>query len=59
MAFEIDLLPVGSEKKSGGCIAMRYGDLVSGKDKQTVIIVDGGYANTWKGTLKPHLKKYL
>lgn len=58
MAFEIDLLPVGSEKKSGDCIAMRYGDLVSGKDKQTVIIVDGGYANTWKGTLKPHLKKY-
>lgn len=41
MAFEIDLLPVGSEKKSGDCIAMRYGDLVSGKDKQTVIIVDG------------------
>lgn len=31
MAFEIDLLPVGSEKKSGDCIAMRYGDLVNGK----------------------------
>ena len=30
MAFEIDLLPVGSEKKSGDCIAMRYGDLVKG-----------------------------
>lgn len=59
MAFEIDLLPVGSEKKSGDCIAMRYGDLVSGKDKQTVIIVDGGYANTWKGTLKPHLKNII
>lgn len=31
MAFEIDLLPVGSEKKSGDCIAMRYGDLVNGR----------------------------
>lgn len=58
MAFEIDLLPVGSDKKSGDCIAMRYGDLVNGKSKQTVIIVDGGYAGTWQDTLKPHLKKY-
>ena len=58
MAFEIDLLPVGSEKKSGDCIAMRYGDLVKGKEEQTVIVVDGGYAGTWKDTLKPHLSKY-
>ena len=58
MAFEIDLLPVGSGKKSGDCIAMRYGDLVNGKEKQTVIVVDGGYAGTWKDTLKPFLRKY-
>lgn len=58
MAFEIDLLPVGSEKKSGDCIVMRYGDLVKGKEKQTVIVVDGGYAGTWKDTLKPFLRKY-
>lgn len=41
MAFEIDLLPVGSEKKSGDCIAMRYGNLEKGKEHQTVIVVDG------------------
>ena len=58
MAFEIDLLPVGSEKKSGDCIAMRYGDLVKGKEAQTVIDVDGGYSGTWEDTLKPHLSKY-
>lgn len=58
MAFEIDLLPVGSEKKSGDCITFRYGDLVNGKEKQTVVVVDGGYASTWKDSLKPHLKKY-
>lgn len=58
MAFEIDLLPVGSEKKSGDCIAMRYGDLVKGKESQTVIVVDGGYSGTWKDTLKPFLRKY-
>ena len=58
MAFEIDLLPVGSKKKSGDCIAFRYGDLVKGKENQCVVVVDGGYASTWKDTLKPHLKKY-
>ena len=58
MAFEIDLLPVGSEKKSGDCIAMRYGNLVDGKQQQTVIVVDGGYGSTWEETLKPHLQKY-
>lgn len=58
MAFEIDLLPVGSEKKSGDCIAFRYGDLKAGKKRQTVVVVDGGYASTWADTLKPHLQKY-
>lgn len=58
MAFEIDLLPVGSEKKSGDCIAMRYGDLKNGCQKQTVIVVDGGYGCTWEDTLKSHLQKY-
>lgn len=58
MAFEIDLLPVGSEKKSGDCIALRFGDLENGCQNQTVIVVDGGYGCTWKDTLKPHLQKY-
>lgn len=58
MAFEIDLFPVGSEKKSGDCIAFRYGDLEAGKKRQTVVVVDGGYASTWSDTLKPHLQKY-
>ena len=58
MAFEIDLLPVGSKKKSGDCIAFRYGDLEAGKKQQTVVVVDGGYASTWADSLKPHLQKY-
>lgn len=58
MAFEIDLLPVGSKKKSGDCIAMRYGDLKNGGQDQTVIVIDGGYGCTWEDTLKPHLQKY-
>ena len=58
MGFEIDLLPVGSEKKSGDCIAMRFGDLKNGGKSQTVVVLDGGYACTWQDTLKPHLQKY-
>ena len=52
------MLPVGSEKKSGDCLALRFGDLENGCQNQTVIIVDGGYGCTWKDTLKPHLQKY-
>jgi beta-lactamase superfamily II metal-dependent hydrolase len=54
---EIDLLPVGDGKKSGDCIALRFGNLHEGKDWQHVIIIDGGYANT-KDKLRNHLEKY-
>ncbi|MBE6265382.1 MAG: hypothetical protein E7102_02745 [Prevotella ruminicola] len=55
--FEIDLLPVTSGEHSGDCIAFRYGDLQAGGDKQTVVVVDGGYGKN-AADLKAHLKKY-
>ena len=55
--WEIDLLPVSESKKSGDCILLRFGKLYQGKDKQKVIIIDGGYADTAQ-TVKEHLKKY-
>jgi len=55
--FEIDLLPVTSGDHSGDCIAFRYGDLYSGGDAQTVVVVDGGYGKN-AADLKNHLKKY-
>ena len=56
-AFEIDLLPVTSGKKSGDCIAFRYGDLEKGGDNQTVVVLDAGFAKN-ATELKAHLKKY-
>lgn len=55
--FEIDLLPVTSGEHSGDCIAFRYGDLQAGGDKQTVVVVDGGYGKN-AADMKAHLKKY-
>ncbi len=55
--LEIDMLPVGNGKRSGDCIAIRYGDLYAGGDSQRVVIVDGGYADTAE-LLKEHLWRY-
>lgn len=56
-ALEIDLLPVERGDHSGDCIALRYGNLEKGGSEQTVIIIDGGYANNAE-MLKKHLKDY-
>lgn len=55
--WEIDLLPVSESTKSGDCILLRFGKLYQGKDKQKVIIIDGGYAETVQ-SVKSHLRKY-
>lgn len=55
--WEIDLLPVSESTKSGDCILLRFGKLYQGKDKQKVIIIDGGYAETAQ-SVKSHLRKY-
>lgn len=56
-ALEIDLLPVERGNHSGDCIALRYGNLEQGGAEQTVIVVDGGYAENGS-KLKKHLKDY-
>lgn len=55
--IEIDFLPVERGNHSGDCIVMRYGNLYEGKDKQSVVVIDGGYSDT-KDLLKEHLNKY-
>ena len=56
MGYEIDFLAVG-EAKSGDAIALRFGDLNANPPKQTVVVVDGGFADTGK-QLVQHLKAY-
>lgn len=55
--LEMDLLPVERGDHSGDCIALRYGNLFEGGNEQTVVVIDGGYANN-AVSLKNHLKKY-
>lgn len=43
--LEIDFLAVGDGEKSGDAIALRYGNLHGPRAEQTVVVVDGGFAD--------------
>lgn len=45
MAYELDLLAVGEESKSGDAITMRFGNL-SSPNGQYVVVIDGGFRET-------------
>ena len=46
MDYEVDILAVGEESKGGDAFAIRYGNLNGARHEQTVIVIDGGYADT-------------
>ena len=57
MGFEIDFLPVGEESQSGDAILLRYGDLFGARERQTVILLDGGFRETADAILE-HLTQH-
>ncbi len=57
MAYEIDIIGVGKESKSGDAIAIRWGDLSGERDKQRVVIIDGGFRDSGNDVVA-HVKKY-
>lgn len=57
MAFEVDMLAVGDESRSGDAIALRFGNLSGSRSEQTVVIIDGGTLDTG-GKLVDHIAKY-
>ena len=57
MGLEIDFLPVGDGEKCGDAIALRWGDLHGGREAQTVVVVDGGFADDGEA-LASHLLNY-
>ena len=57
MGFEIDFLPVGDESQSGDAILLRYGDLSGARERQTVVLVDGGFRETADAVIE-HLAQY-
>ena len=42
VGYEVDFLPVGSGEKSGDAIALRFGELDGARDRQMVVVIDGG-----------------
>jgi beta-lactamase superfamily II metal-dependent hydrolase len=57
MGYEIDFLPVGDESKGGDAIALRYGNLYGSRSEQTVVVIDGGYADDGEALVK-HIREY-
>jgi len=43
MAYEVDILAVGDESKSGDAIALRFGNFTSNPADQAVAVIDGGF----------------
>ena len=48
MAYEVDILAVGNESKSGDAIALRFGDFVNNPSDQTIVVIDGGFRDSGK-----------
>ena len=43
MGYEVDIIRVGQESKSGDAIAMSWGSLSGSRAEQEVVIIDGGF----------------
>ena len=57
MGYEVDVLGVGKESKSGDAIALRWGNLHGSRSEQTVVLIDGGFKETGEDVVK-HIKRY-
>lgn len=57
VGYEIDVLGVGKESKSGDAIALRWGNLHGSRSEQKVVLIDGGFQKTGEDVVT-HIKKY-
>ena len=57
MGYEIDVLGVGKESKSGDAIALRWGNLRGNRNEQRVVLIDGGFRETGEDVVN-HIKRY-
>ena len=53
----MDIIGVGQESKSGDAITVRWGDLLGPREKQTVVVIDGGFRDSGQDVVD-HIKKY-
>ena len=57
MGYEVDIIGVGQESKSGDAIAVRWGNLSGPRDQQKVVIIDGGFRDSGQDVVN-HVKLY-
>ena len=57
MGYEVDVLGVGKESKSGDAIALRWGNLHGSRSEQKVVLIDGGFQETAEDVVT-HIKSY-
>ena len=57
MGYEVDVLGVGKESKSGDAIALRWGNLRGNRNQQRVVLIDGGFQETGEDVVT-HIKRY-
>ena len=57
MGYEVDVLGVGKESKSGDAIALRWGNLHGSRSEQKVVLIDGGFQKTGEDVVT-HIKEY-
>ena len=58
LGYEVDVIGVGKESKSGDAIALRWGNLRGGRNEQKVVIIDGGFQESGQEVVD-HIKFVL
>src|SRR5262249_22183261 len=56
MGYEIRFFPVGTGERSGDAIVARFGNLFGQRNEQTIVVIDGGYADDGKAIVE-YIKK--
>ena len=57
MGYEVDVIGVGKESKSGDAIALRWGNLHGPRDQQRVVLIDGGFRASGADVVN-HIKRF-
>ena len=55
VGYEIDVIGVGKESKSGDAIAVRWGNLHGSRNEQKVVLIDGGFQESGQDVVN-HIK---
>ena len=57
VGYEVDVIGVGKESKSGDAIALRWGNLHASRNEQKVVVIDGGFQESGQDVVD-HIKDH-